>query len=68
MDIEILSQMSLSKLQSAFVAKRLSPVEVVEITLAQIEAVEGKINALYGVRADEARAEARASEKRQKKS
>jgi len=64
MDIEILSQMSLSKLQSAFVAKRLSPVEVVEITLAQIEAVEGKINALYGVRADEARAEARASEKR----
>lgn len=64
MDIDTLSQMSLSELQSAFVTRQLSPVEVVEMTLAQNEAVKDKINALYGVRADEARAEAKASEER----
>tara|TARA_R110000751_G_scaffold307889_2_gene433796 strand:+ start:126956 stop:128374 length:1419 start_codon:yes stop_codon:yes gene_type:complete len=64
MDIKTLSHMSLRELQAAYADKCLSPVEVIHVTLAQNDAVGNKINALYGVRDREARAEANASQER----
>lgn len=64
MDIETLSRLSLLELQEAYAQKELSPVEVIDVSLAQIEATRESINALYDIRSDEARAEAKASEDR----
>lgn len=64
MDIEALSRLSLRELQAAYRNRTLSPVEVVDTMLAQIDATNNDLNALYGVRYVEAREEAQASEKR----
>lgn len=64
MKIKELSEISLHDLQTALVKMELSPVEVVDTTLAQADTVNGEINALYDMRHDEARAEAKASEQR----
>lgn len=64
MDISKLAHMSLQELQTAYASRQLSPVDVVDAMLAQIEATNDRINALYGVRAEEARAEAKSSEQR----
>lgn len=64
MKIEQLSKMSLQELQNAYANRDLSPVEVVQSNLDHTEAVNGKINALYGVRREEALEEAESSEKR----
>ncbi len=64
MDVKMLAHMSLVELQTAYANRQLSPVEVVDVSLAQIAATNDTINALYGVRADEARAEAKSSEER----
>lgn len=64
MDIETLSLMSLAELQSAYQAKELSPVEVLQTTFEQYERTRDSINALYGIRKAEALGEAVASEER----
>lgn len=64
MMIEDLANLSLHQLQAAYASKSLSPVEVVSATFGQIEEVNGKINALYDLRRDEALAEAAAAEQR----
>jgi len=64
MNINELSNISLSDLQDALGKKEVSPVEIVELTLEQTDAVNGKINALYDVRYEAARNEATAAEKR----
>lgn len=64
MDIRSLSRMPLEELQAAYARKQLSPVDVVAVTLNQIDATNDAINALYDVRSDRARAEAEASERR----
>jgi len=64
MDIKELSNISLGDLQHALNKGDVSPVEIIDVTLAQTDAVNGDINALYGLRHDEAREEAKASEKR----
>ena len=64
MNIDELSQISLRDLQSALSKKEVSPVEIVNLTLDQTDAVNDQINALYDVRHREAREEAKASEQR----
>jgi len=64
MNIHELCNISLRDLQDALANKEVSPVELVDLTLDQTEAVNQQINALYGVRHDDAREEAKASEKR----
>ncbi|WP_198671111.1 amidase family protein [Oceanibium sediminis] len=64
MNIDELSQLSLSGLQSALAMKQLSPVEVLKTTFEQIEKVNGSINALYDLRKQAAFAEAEAAERR----
>jgi len=64
MDIEALSLLSLKDLQAAYRSRTLSPVEVVDAMLAQIEATNNDLNALYGIRYSQARDEAQAAEKR----
>jgi Asp-tRNA(Asn)/Glu-tRNA(Gln) amidotransferase A subunit family amidase len=64
MKIDDLSHMSLRALQTAFSAMDLSPVDVLDATFAQIEAVNGQINALYDLRRDQAMSEAKAAEQR----
>ncbi|MEY4338853.1 MAG: hypothetical protein RLZ14_703, partial [Actinomycetota bacterium] len=50
-----------TELMSAFAAKRLSPLQHLEATIARIEQLEPQLNAVIDRRYDEARAEARAS-------
>lgn len=64
MNIDELSHISLRDLQDALSKKEVSPVELVDLTLDQTDAVNNKINALYDVRYEEAREEAKASEDR----
>lgn len=64
MKIEQLSKLSLQELQHAFVNRDLSPVEVMQTNLTQIDTVNEQINALYDVRRDPALEEAKAAEKR----
>lgn len=64
MNIRQLSNISLGDLQDALGNREVSPVEIIELTLEQTDAVNGKINALYDVRYAEARQEAKASEER----
>jgi Asp-tRNA(Asn)/Glu-tRNA(Gln) amidotransferase A subunit family amidase len=56
-------QMSATKMAAMIAAKGLSPVELAEAHLAQIEKLNPKLNAFVDVRAAAALAEARASEK-----
>lgn len=56
--------MSVGSLVDAYASGALSPVEVVEATLDHVEAVNPKVNALFSIRPEEARAQARASEAR----
>lgn len=67
MNINELSNISLRDLQKALTKKDVSPVELVELTFDQVDAVNDRINALYDLRHDEARREARASEERYQK-
>jgi aspartyl-tRNA(Asn)/glutamyl-tRNA(Gln) amidotransferase subunit A len=53
-----------SDLSRAFARGEMSPVEATDAALARIEAWEPKINAMFIVRRDQARADARASEAR----
>ena len=53
-----------SDLSRAFARGDMSPVEATDAALARIEAWESKINAMFIVRRDQARADARASEAR----
>lgn len=55
---------SATKLVKGFAKKKFSPVDVAKACLAQIERHDGAINAMCGVHADEALAQAKASEKR----
>ncbi|MDA0961308.1 MAG: amidase family protein [Proteobacteria bacterium] len=64
MKIDDLSHMSLHALQTAFSARDLSPVEVLDATFQQIDAVNDQINALYDLRRDQAMSEAKAAEQR----
>lgn len=64
MNIQQLAQIPLAELQRGYQTKDISPVEVVRLSLAQIEAVNNTTHALYGIRADEAMVEAREAEAR----
>ena len=66
MSIEELVKMSVGELVGAYVARRLSPVEVLKTTLAHAETVNPLINALFCIRPEEAMTAARASEARWK--
>ena len=66
MSIEELVKMSVGELVGAYVARRLSPVEVLKTTLAHAETVNPLINALFCFRPEEAMTAARASEARWK--
>jgi len=55
---------SAAKLVKGFAKKKFSPVDAAKACLAQIEKHDGAINAMCGVHADEALAQAKASEKR----
>jgi amidase/aspartyl-tRNA(Asn)/glutamyl-tRNA(Gln) amidotransferase subunit A len=59
-----LAAFSAGSLAEAYARRRLSPVEVLEATLAHAEAVNPIVNALFSIRPEEARAAARASEAR----
>ncbi len=64
MNIQEFAHLSLRDLQTLLTTQEVSPVEVIDLTLNQTEETNGTINALYGVRTDAARLEAKASEKR----
>ena len=64
MSITELVQLSVAELTGAYAKRRLSPVEVMNATLAHAEAVNGAINALVSFHAEEALAEARDCEAR----
>ncbi|MHC9236143.1 amidase [Pseudooceanicola sp. 502str34] len=61
-----LGEMSATELTAAYAAGTASPVEAVQAALARIETFDGAVNAFVTVVADEAIAEARASEARWK--
>jgi len=62
--LEGLSRLKLSELLAGYRKLSIDPVDVMELTLAQIEAVNGQINALYDVQRDQARAQAKAASQR----
>lgn len=64
MDIKELAQLSLHELQVAYAKQELSPTEIVNLMLTQVDDTSDALNALYGVRYEEARQEASASEAR----
>jgi amidase/aspartyl-tRNA(Asn)/glutamyl-tRNA(Gln) amidotransferase subunit A len=66
MSIEDLVKMSVREIVDAYLGRDLSPVDVLETTLAHAEAVNPAINALFCFRPEEALATARASEARWK--
>ena len=53
-----------SELSAAYARRELSPLEVTDAVLAHVQACEPKLNAMYLLRAEQAREQARASEKR----
>ena len=61
MDLQELSRLTIAGLLDAYRARRTDPVEVLRLTFDQIDAVNGAINALYGLRREAAMAEAQAS-------
>ncbi|MCO5093590.1 amidase family protein [Bosea sp. (in: a-proteobacteria)] len=67
MNIQDLSQMTLAALREGYAARRISPVEVMERTFAQIDAANGAINALYDLRRDESLAAAKDAAQRFKR-
>ena len=67
MNIDQIAELSLQELQDAFVGSEVSPVEIMQVSLDQNEAVNGQINALYDVRVEAAIKEARQAEKRYSK-
>lgn len=64
MSIEELVETSVEELVGAYAAGRLSPVEVLETTIAHAESINPEINALFAFHPEQALAEARASEAR----
>jgi Asp-tRNA(Asn)/Glu-tRNA(Gln) amidotransferase A subunit family amidase len=64
MKIDELAGLNTSELLGLYASGRLSPVEAMRITLDHTQAVNGAINALFHVVAEEAMAGARASEER----
>ncbi|HRW16572.1 MAG: hypothetical protein KDJ78_00720 [Rhodobacteraceae bacterium] len=66
MNLQELSRLTIAELLAAYRAGVTDPVEVADLTFAQIEAVNGRINALYDLRRDAAMAEAEASARRWK--
>ncbi len=64
MNIQDIAQLSLADLQSAYSAREISPVEVMDLTIGQIEATNSTINALYDIVADQSRQAAADSERR----
>src|SRR5688500_19052940 len=59
-----LANMPVQDLVARYRARQLSPVEVMEAALRQVDAANPRINALFSIRADEALDLARASEAR----
>jgi aspartyl-tRNA(Asn)/glutamyl-tRNA(Gln) amidotransferase subunit A len=59
-----LAQLSAAELTQAFSSGELSPVEVIEAVLAHAQAWEPRINAMYLLQPDQARAQAREAERR----
>ena len=64
MNLQELSRLTIAELLSAYRDGATDPVEVAELTFAQIKAVNPRINALYDLRRDAAMAEAVASARR----
>lgn len=64
MNIDQIAQSSLQEMQDALANREVSPVELVQASLDQTDAVNDKINALYDIRGEEALNEAKASEAR----
>lgn len=64
MNIDQIAQSSLQEMQDALANREVSPVEIVQQSLDQTDAVNGEINALYDIRGEEALEEAKASEAR----
>lgn len=64
MDISSLSHLHIEELTDAYRSRTTSPVEVAQLMLDQIDAVEGRINALYDVDHERVLSEAEASERR----
>ncbi|MDX1784726.1 MAG: amidase family protein [Roseovarius sp.] len=64
MNIDALSMMTLQELQDGFANRSITPLEVMQLTFQQIEAVNGPLNALYDLRKDAALAEAEGATKR----
>ena len=61
MNLRELSRLTIAELLDAYRDGRTDPVEVLALTFAQIDAVNGKINALYDLRRDGALVEAQVS-------
>lgn len=64
MDIDDLSRLTIAELTAGYRGGRLDPVEVMEVTLAQADRVNGAINALYDLRRDASLEDADASRRR----
>lgn len=64
LDLTRLASLSLSELLDGYRDRRFDPVEVMALTFAQIDAVNGQINALYDLRRDEAMNQAKAASER----
>ena len=60
---EDITFLSATELQEAYAAKRLSPVEVVDVALARIEQLQPALNSFVTVCADDARNAAKEAEK-----
>lgn len=61
MTLQELSRLTIAELLDAYRAGRTDPVEVLTLTFAQIDAVNGAINALYDLQRETAMAEAKTS-------
>lgn len=64
MDLQTLSRLTLADLIAGYRNRSIDPVEVMEITLGQIDAVNDRINALYDIRRDAVLAEAKVAAQR----
>lgn len=64
MDIRDLARLTISELVEAYRQQRISPVEVMEITIEQIGKVNPSINAIYELRAEASLAAAKAAAER----
>ena len=64
MNIDELSRLTLHDLQIGFASRRVSPVEVMSMTLTQVSSTQGLTHAIYDLRPEAAMDEAHASESR----